>query len=199
MARRRRGYASVELTTMRVNGVACRVTVDSGGTFRSYAGGRSAKADTLAELETQLKRLTKQRKITVAVPVTILGRSWKEEKYQRSGWVSGKGVQHVTLVGLTVNGDVKARDDKTGEPLRADAFSRGWSDFKTTVRRLTDAEAEKYTELLTAYEAARTTLHDFIERRKLSDSLEGLVRDAIAQKIDTPDEPPEESEDPRER
>ena len=189
MARKRRTtFGSVDLKTMSVNGMSCDIQVSPDGVFSSRVAGTRLTAPTLEELEKQLRSLTRKQKVTVAVPATLLGRCYIEPQYQRPHWVYGDGVQHVTLYGLDVDGDAKIRDDKTGEKVR---------DYQRMVRRLTDAEAAEYTRLYRAKDAAQSAMYEFEQRVKLPESASDLVREAINAKIDTPDEPPEEPDDPR--
>lgn len=181
----------MKLKTVKVNGHRCDIDVNSDGRFSARVAGQFVHAMTLEELRKLLKKASQRPKITVAVPISILGRNFHKPQYGRQGWVSGWGVQQVTLVSLGVDGDVRYRDDLTGE-TGALYDIRG-----TRVRRLTNDEIAEYTRLYKAKQAASQALHAFEERVALPEQPHELVRAAVAAQEDTPQEPPEESADPR--
>ena len=185
----------MKLKTVKVNGFKCDISVSDDGQFSSRVAGQYVRADTMVELKTKLKKAAKRPKIEVAVPVTVLGRGFTKPQYGHAHWHSGSGVQHVTLVGLGADGDVRYRDDKTGEKGYLHDIRSTWRG--EVVRRLTDEEAAEWARLATAARDAEHALRDFEKRVALPESADDLVKAAIGAKEDTPVEPPEESADPR--
>lgn len=149
----------------------------------------------MAELEVKLRKVTKRPKVVVAVPVSVLGRQFVEDKYRQGRWASGYSVQHVTLTGIDANGDVRYVDDRTKEKGRLDKLA-GWGGMRLT-RRLTEDEVNTFTRLAKTAADATEALHTFEATVKLKGRVEEAVKAALAAKIDTPEEPPEDSEDPR--
>lgn len=185
----------MDLKTVTINGLKCKIHVNEDGEFSSYVAGSHASASTLAELLPKLRKLAKRPKVIVAVPVSVLGRQFHTRYAQSGSWMSGYDVQHVTLVSLDANGEVRCVDDRTGERL---VLSKVSGYLRSEVaRRLTDDEVTEYTRLAVAERAAKDALAEFEKRVKLPDSPEALVKAAIGEKIDTPQEPAEEEADPR--
>jgi hypothetical protein len=156
------------------------ITVNSDGQFRARMDLDFLKADRLVDLQRQIDKLIKRRKVKIAIPVTQLRKSWSDTggySYRgRSGWVSGRGVRHLVLTGLHANGNVYAKDVKTGETEQLDYR------YGEIVRRLTDEEAAEFTRLYTASCEASDALHKFEESIQIEDprTLVQRAREAAA-------------------
>lgn len=188
---------SVTLKTITSGGERVEICVDRDGTFTARAGTVWLKAPTLHELRGLIARATKRIKVPVAVPVSVLGRHLDKPKRGRHSWVCGHDVQHVTLTGIHGKyGNALYRDDALPH-VHGDVsdLRSAYSGHHDIVRRLTGEECAEFTRLSKAKEAAGEALHAFVEPRVVNP--EELVKAAIAEKVDTPHEPPETSEDPR--
>lgn len=167
-------------------GVDISVNTDSGEFSASVAADR-VKAPTLAALQNQIDKIQKKTKVKVAIPVSVLGQVWKPNRgysYQgRDSWISGAGVQHCTLTGFDIKGNVQWKDDKTGKAERASRWGRNVQ----FVRRLTDAEIEEYINLRKAKDAAEAAYHLFEEKVRIDD-VDVLVKTAMGLSADDPKE-----------
>lgn len=185
------------LKTLTVNGQKFEIFVSPDGVFSARGAGEWLSDETLKGLLAKIRKSAKRIKIVVAVPVTVLGRQLSTPRYSRHKWISGHGVQHITLTGIHGKYECAMyRDDVLPDDrgLTSDLRS-GYRDHEQFVRRLTDDEAAEFKRLSLAAEAAKEALHAFVGLRKVDP--DELAKAAIAEKIDTPDDPAEQDEDPR--
>lgn len=179
-------------------GVEIEVSDYSGHFHASYLGDRLS-AETLPALEAQIDRKLRQAKVKVSIPITQLGIKYYKGRYGGRGhWGNGPGVRHLTLTGVhSRTHRVLAKEDETGDTVQL-------NDNGDYTRRLTDEEVVEYIRLSEAEQAAKSALRNFEKSVALPLNYRGLdafVKQAMAEKIDTPDEAGAEAaelmEDPR--
>lgn len=168
------------------------------GHFIATVAGDSFWAATRDDLIVQLVKAVKKTRVTLNVPLTLIGRVSRTVKAgvgSYKSWTThdaGVGYEHVTLVGRHARtGRVLLRNED-GTKCECEQYSSKG----TLCRRLTQAEAEQYTKLHTEYVRAQKAYEKFERRVEIKDP-EKFVAKQIAAAADTAVEAPEEDADPR--
>ncbi len=192
MRRRHRSYDEQIVKTLAVNRYRVEIRVDDDGFFAAHVAGEWIKEETMKAAIARITSLTRKTKIVVAVPVSVF---------------NGGEVKDVVLTGFDADGDVLYRSDAVDEPKKPLAWRRGRDHGKLNLilrgygleglaRRLTKDERAEYARLVKAQNAAERARDAFVAKRAIKDA-KARVEAAIAEQVDTPVEPAEESEDPR--
>lgn len=185
-----------------VNGQPLKVTIDNAGRFSAEVAGQRISETTMDATVAAAAKWLKKAKVRVSIPATIVNQTFHESRGgyggTRAHWFSGIGVRHVTFTGLhSATGATLAKDERTGETVQHVEASRDVE----VLRRLSPEQIETYERLRHAADAAAETLEKFYNDHRLHSDrhagLSDLIKEALAQAMDEPKEPEEDSGDPR--
>jgi hypothetical protein len=183
------------LKAFRVNGELCEINVNSDGIFYGRIGPDSFEADTMAEVERNMRRVAKKLKREVAIPAMLIA---AEVKYDgphshMRGNVVGRTCLPITIIGV----DWRTNDLKYRGPDGQIMQRRRYGQESQFGKRMTPEQVEQWAALRKAKREAETAFSDF-EREFEYRDIEKVVEQAIRDLSDDPKEQPvTETEDPR--
>lgn len=192
-----RRFRNIDLIlTRRILGESVSFSINANGEFSTHAGGEWITGETFKEVFTKARRALHRIRRKVAIPATAFGlREIVPGQYVWKREMKNRPYVQITITGINPKtGEVQAIEDATGEPMKADRWSR--SDL-VVCKRLTDAEAQRYIDLLQAKRKAEQEFDSYENKCRIG-SLERVVKEELARTADDPNEgEDEETLDPR--
>jgi len=187
----------MKLKTEEIDGRKVVISVTEQGRFVAAVDGDEYVADKLDDVLAIVRKALRKAKVRLSIAASMVGTELKRSGYRRAVGVSSTtGVRHFTITGMHgSNGNVLIKWGDTGETEQY----RGWGSG-TPVRRLNDADVQRYKQLALAAKTANEELEKFLATRSLDSkmSLREYVEEQIRLKEDDPKETEEEdNEDPR--
>ena len=186
-------YRHDVLKTIRVRGEKYEISVNSDGEFTAHVAGDYLRETTLAELLKKIKRSANKRHIEVAIPAMLS----RVNDYTAGGFherkFKGITCKPITLIGVETNYmQVKYRD-WDGKVCK---HERGGHGEEKILKPMTPDQVKKWAQLYKAKNDAATAFYEY-EKPFVFEQPYSAVKDALNAAVDTPVEPPEESDDPR--
>ncbi len=190
-------YRDLMMMEKTILGTKVTIRVDSGGEFSCHVAGDHYTGKTLSGVMSQVRTALSKRRVKVAVPATILG----VKIYSNAGngffnrKFKGVTAKNIVLTGLDPrDGDVQWAYEDGSKKDSGDLVSRTDS---TICRRMKPEDIRTYERLYKANSDAEDALWAFVKKWELDfHEPKKLVETAIAEKLDTPEEPTEDG-DPR--
>ncbi len=191
---RRRGTSGA-LKEFRINGELYEIHVNSDGIFYGRVGPDSFEANTLAEVERNIRRVAKKLKREVAIPAMLIGAEVKydgEHSHMR-GNVVGRTCLPITIIGI----DWRTNELKYRGPDGQVMKRRRWGPEAQFGRRMTEMQVEQWKQFRKAKIAAEKAFNNYEKEFEYKD-VEKDVEQAIRDLSDDPKETPDtKTEDPR--